>query len=61
MRWPILIVNGRADDNSPVSVIEVYVKKLRAAGKQVEAYLPDNGPPTRRAVEFLQSRFQMAP
>ena len=76
VRCPILIVNGRADDNSPVSVIDVYVKKLRAAGKQVETYLPDNGPhgfyfgrpegpeyeeATRRAVEFLKSRFQMAP
>jgi dipeptidyl aminopeptidase/acylaminoacyl peptidase len=76
VRCPILIVNGRADDNSPVSVIDVYVKKLRAAGKQVEEYLPDNGPhgfyfgrpegpeyeeATRRAVAFLKKRFRLAP
>jgi hypothetical protein len=40
VRAPILIINGR-DDNSPPSIIDVYVKKLRAAGKQVETYLPD--------------------
>jgi enterochelin esterase-like enzyme/dienelactone hydrolase len=44
VRCPILIVNGRNDDNSPVSIIDVYVRKLRAAGKQVETYLPQNGP-----------------
>ena len=44
MRCPILIVNGMNDDNSPPSIIEIYVKALRAAGKQVETYLPENGP-----------------
>ena len=44
VRAPILIINGRNDDNSPPSIIDVYVKKLRAAGKQVETYLTDNGP-----------------
>jgi endo-1,4-beta-xylanase len=43
-RCPILIINGRNDDNSPVSTIDFYVNKLRASGKQVETYLPDNGP-----------------
>jgi dipeptidyl aminopeptidase/acylaminoacyl peptidase len=72
VRCPILIINGRADDNSPVSIIDLYVKKLRAAGKQVDTYLPDNGPhgfyfgrpegpeyeeSTRRAVAFLKQRF----
>jgi acetyl esterase/lipase len=72
VRCPILIINGRNDDNSPVSIIDVYVKKLRAAGKQVETYLPDNGPhgfyfgrpdipewkeSTRRAVAFFRERF----
>jgi dipeptidyl aminopeptidase/acylaminoacyl peptidase len=72
VRSPILIINGRNDDNSPVSIIDLYVKKLRAAGKQVETYLPDNGPhgfyfgrpnipewqeSTRRAVAFLQNQF----
>ena len=72
VRCPILIVNGLNDDNSPPSIIDVYVKKLRAAGKQVETYLPENGPhgfyfgrpdipegkeATRRAVAFFQKRF----
>lgn len=44
VRCPILIVNGRNDDNSPVSVINTYVGRLQAAGKQAETYMPDNGP-----------------
>jgi endo-1,4-beta-xylanase len=71
-RCPILIINGRNDDNSPPSVIETYVARLRAAGKPVETYLPDNGPhgfyfgrpdipeskeSTRRAVAFFRRRF----
>jgi acetyl esterase/lipase len=71
-RCPILIINGRDDDNSPPSVIEAYVARLRAAGKPVETYLPDHGPhgfyfgrpdipawkeSTRRAVEFFRRRF----
>src|SRR5207244_2869818 len=43
-RCPVLIINGRNDPSSPVSVIDVYVKRLRAAGKQADTYLPDNGP-----------------
>ncbi len=42
-RCPILIINARNDDNSPVSTIDVYVEKLRAAGKPVETYLPQVG------------------
>lgn len=72
VRCPILIVNGRNDDNSPVSVINTYVGKLKAAGKQVETYMPDNGPhgfyfgrpdipewkeATRREVEFFRKCF----
>jgi acetyl esterase/lipase len=72
VRSPILIINGRNDDNSPVSIIDLYVAKLRAAGKQVETYLPDNGPhgfywghpdipetkeAARRAVAFFQKQF----
>ncbi len=44
VRCPLLIENGRDDDNSPPSVIEAYVKALRAAGKRVETYQPDHGP-----------------
>jgi dipeptidyl aminopeptidase/acylaminoacyl peptidase len=73
VRCPLLIINGRNDDNSPVSIIDVYVQKLRAAHKQVETYLPKNGPhgfyfgrpsiaeskeATRRAVAFFQKCFQ---
>lgn len=70
---PVLIVNGKNDDNSPTSIIEIYVRKLKAAGKQVETYLPDNGPhgfyvgrpdiaetkeAARRAVAFFQRQFK---
>jgi dipeptidyl aminopeptidase/acylaminoacyl peptidase len=76
VRCPLLIVNGKADDNSPVSIIDIYVSKLRAAGRQVETYLPDNMPHgfyfgrpegpeyhecTRRAVDFLRRSFKLAP
>jgi dipeptidyl aminopeptidase/acylaminoacyl peptidase len=72
VRCPILIVNGQDDDNSPPSIVDVYVKKLRAAGKQVDTYLPEHGhhgfyfghpdvPETqessRRAVAFFQKQF----
>jgi dipeptidyl aminopeptidase/acylaminoacyl peptidase len=73
VRCPMFIVNGRDDSSSPVSVIEVYVKRLRAAGKQVDTYIPDHGPhgfyflnpdipeskeAARRAVAFFQKCFQ---
>jgi dipeptidyl aminopeptidase/acylaminoacyl peptidase len=72
VRCPVLLINGRNDDNSPVSVVELYVEKLRAAGKRVDTYLPDNGPhgfyfgrpdgfeyreSTRRATAFLRKCF----
>ena len=43
VRCPLLIENARDDDNSPPSVIDAYVKALKAAGKQVETYQPDHG------------------
>jgi dipeptidyl aminopeptidase/acylaminoacyl peptidase len=76
VRCPLLIVNGKADDNSPVSIIDIYVNRLRAAGKKVETYLPDNMPHgfyfgrpegpeyhecARLSVAFLRKCFQMAP
>jgi len=72
VRCPILIINGRNDDNSPPSIIATYVAKLRAAGKQVETYEPDNGPhgfyfgrpelpeskeAAQRAVAFFKQQF----
>ncbi|MCX7017032.1 MAG: alpha/beta fold hydrolase [Candidatus Sumerlaeota bacterium] len=73
VRSPILIINGRNDPASPIPVIDVYVNKLRAAGKEVETYLPDNGPhgfyfgppheipetkvAAQRAVEFIGKHF----
>jgi len=72
VRCSVLIINGRNDDNSPVSVIDVYVKKLTAAGKKVETYLPENGPhgfyfgrpeipeskeAAKRAVDFFEKCF----
>jgi len=43
VRCPILIVNGRNDKSAPVSVVQVYADRLRAAGKKVETYFPENG------------------
>jgi dipeptidyl aminopeptidase/acylaminoacyl peptidase len=72
VKCPLLLVGGRNDNASPVAVIEVYAQKLRAAGKRVEAYRPDNGPhgfyfghpaiaeteeAARRAVEFFRRAF----
>jgi endo-1,4-beta-xylanase len=72
VRAPLLIVNGRNDDNSPTTVIDAYMTKLRAAGKQVDTYLPENGPhgfyfghpdipetkeAAQQMVAFLQERF----
>ncbi len=72
-RCPILLISGRNDPNAPLPVMEAYADKLRAAGKVVETYHPDNGPhgfyvglpkpipeteeSTRRAVAFIQRHF----
>jgi dipeptidyl aminopeptidase/acylaminoacyl peptidase len=76
VRCPLLIINARNDDNSPVSIIERYVQKLRAAGKQVETYLPAQGghgfyvgrpdgpewkEATRRSLAFFTERFAQGP
>src|SRR5581483_3463981 len=75
VRCPLLIVNGLADDNSPPSIIRIYVRALRVAGKQVETYEPPNMPhgfyfgrpegpeyleSTRRSVEFFRKQFETA-
>ena len=44
VRCPVLIINGRNDTSSPVSVMEAYAARLRAAGKVVETYFPENAP-----------------
>jgi len=44
VRCPVLIINGRNDTSSPPSVMEVWAERLRAAGKEVETYMPDNAP-----------------
>ncbi|MBI3880864.1 MAG: alpha/beta fold hydrolase [Verrucomicrobia bacterium] len=74
VRCPLLLISGRNDSSSPPSVMETYAQKLRAAGKQVELYLPDNGPhgfyfgnpriaetdeAARRAVEFIAKHFAL--
>jgi dienelactone hydrolase len=43
-RCPVFVISGRNDPSSPRSVVDVYVSRLRAAGKRVDRYLPDNGP-----------------
>jgi len=40
----VLIISGRNDAASPVSVVDAYVKKMRSPNKPVETYIPDNGP-----------------
>jgi dipeptidyl aminopeptidase/acylaminoacyl peptidase len=39
---PVLIIQGRKDMGSPISVVDTYVARLRAAGKHVETYIPDS-------------------
>jgi acetyl esterase/lipase len=72
VRCPILIINGRNDTSSPISVVDTYAASVRAAGKAVDMYLPDNGPhgfywgrpdipetkeAARRAVAFFRQCF----
>jgi acetyl esterase/lipase len=72
-RCPVFVISGRNEPASPRSVVDVYVSRLRAAGKRVDAYLPDNGPhgfyfahpdipethaAARRARAFFQQCFQ---
>lgn len=73
VKCPILLISGRNDNNCPRPVVELYADKLRAAGKEVETYQPDNGPhgfyvglphaipetteSTRRAVTFIALHF----
>ncbi len=70
---PILMISGKNDNNAPLPVMEAYVAKLCAEGKQADAYHPDNGPhgfyvglprlipetaeSTRRAVAFIKRHF----
>jgi dipeptidyl aminopeptidase/acylaminoacyl peptidase len=74
VQCPILMISGCNDPNAPLLVMDSYVEKLRAAGKQAETYHPDNGPhgfyfavpkpipetaeSTRRAVEFIKKNFE---
>ena len=39
-----MIVNGRGDNSAPIAVSQAYVEKLKAAGKEIETYFPDDGP-----------------
>jgi dienelactone hydrolase len=76
VRWPLLILNARDDDNAPVSIVERYVGRLRAAGKPVDTYFPgkgghgfyvgrQDGPEyqegTERSVAFFTARFKGGP
>jgi dipeptidyl aminopeptidase/acylaminoacyl peptidase len=75
-RCPVLLISGLNDMASPPSVVNIYVERLRASGKQVETYMPENGPhgfyfgrpdipewkeSTRRAVEFFRKCFAAKP
>jgi dipeptidyl aminopeptidase/acylaminoacyl peptidase len=74
VQCPVLLISGRNDPNAPIAAMGVYEEKLRAAGKEIEVYHPDNGPhgfyvglpkpipetaeATRVTVEFLRKRFE---
>ncbi|HUV65295.1 MAG TPA: alpha/beta fold hydrolase [Sedimentisphaerales bacterium] len=74
VRFPLLMINGRNDSASPISVMEGYVRKLREADKEVETYFPDDAPhgfyfgfpkeipetkeAAQRAVTFLRKHFK---
>jgi len=76
VRCPVLVISGKNDPNAPLPVMEAYVSRLKAAGKEAEAYHPDNGPhgfyfglprtipetaeATRRAVAFIKRQFDRA-
>ncbi|MFC1596375.1 alpha/beta hydrolase family protein [Planctomycetota bacterium] len=76
VQCPILLISGRNDVNAPLAVMDAYVNKLHAAGKEAETYHPDNGPhgfyvglphpipqtaeTTRRAVAFVKRHFESA-
>jgi dipeptidyl aminopeptidase/acylaminoacyl peptidase len=73
VRCPILIINGRNDRASPLNVVQTYVDKLHALGKEAETYFPDDAPhgfyfglpkpipeteeAAKRAVAFIQKHF----
>jgi dipeptidyl aminopeptidase/acylaminoacyl peptidase len=76
VQCPVLMISGRNDPNAPVAVMDAYVDALRATGREVEAYHPDNGPhgfyfgvpkvipetaeSTGRAVAFIKKHFDAA-
>lgn len=76
VKCPILLISGCNDDNAPLPVMDLYVEKVRAAGKEAETYHPDNGPhgfyvgipkvipetaeSTKRAVAFIKKHFAAA-
>lgn len=76
VRCPLLLISGCNDPNAPRPLMDLYVGKLRAAGKKAETYHPENGPhgfyvglpqtipetaeSTRRAVEFIKEWFEKA-
>jgi dipeptidyl aminopeptidase/acylaminoacyl peptidase len=43
VRFPVMIINGRNDTSAPIAVSQAYVDHLRAVGKMVETYFPENG------------------
>jgi dipeptidyl aminopeptidase/acylaminoacyl peptidase len=45
VKCPIFLISGKNDPNAPLPLMDAYLDKLRAAGKEVEPpYHPDNGP-----------------
>lgn len=76
VKCPMFLISGKNDPNAPLPVIEAYADALRAAGKEVETYHPDNGPhgfetalphhipetdeATRQTIVFLKKHFERA-
>jgi dipeptidyl aminopeptidase/acylaminoacyl peptidase len=74
VRCPILLISGRNDPNAPLPVMDLYMDKVRAGGKEAETWHPDNGPhgfyfglpktipetadATRHAIAFIKKQFE---
>jgi dipeptidyl aminopeptidase/acylaminoacyl peptidase len=76
IQCPILLISGKNDPNAPLPVMDLYVEKVHAAGKEVESYHPANGPhgfyvalpkpipetaeATQQAIAFIKKHFEQA-
>ncbi len=77
VQCPIMMISGRNDTSGPFPVMDLYMKRLQAAGKTIDSYHPENGPhgfyvavpkeipetaeSTRRVVAFIKLHFDATP